>query len=153
MMRLVIDASVAVKWLADEEGSARARRLLRSGLELHAPRLLLVEAANALRRKANEREIDPDTMAERFGRLFKTGLVWSAADVVEADALEMAYLADHPVHDFTYFSLAVRVGAQLVTADKKFVNALRDWGLDGPAGVAVALDEFEPDAERVPALD
>ena len=92
-------------------------------------------------------------MAERFGRLFKTGLVWSAADVVEADALEMAYLADHPVHDFTYFSLAVRVGAQLVTADKKFVNALRDWGLDGPAGVAVALDEFEPDAERVPALD
>ena len=151
-MRLVVDASVAVKWLADEEGSERARRLLRPGLELHAPRLLLAEAANALRRKANKREIDPDTMAERFGRLFKTGIVWSAADVVEGDALEMAYLANHPIYDFTYFSLAVRVGAQLVTADKRFVKALRAWSLDGPAGVAVALDEFDPAAARVPAL-
>ena len=150
-MRLVVDAGVAVKWLADEEDSARARSLLRPGLELHAPTLLLAEVAEALRRKAHQGEIDPDSMVERLEELSAVGIVWSAGEVVEADALEMAYLANYPVYDFTYFSLAVRVGARLVTADRNFVQALRARGLGGPAGVAVALDEFDPDAERAPA--
>lgn len=51
-MRLVVDASVAVSWLVDEEHSAAAKRLIDEPYELHAPRLLASEVANALWRKA-----------------------------------------------------------------------------------------------------
>ena len=39
-MRLVVDASVAVKWLVAEEDSSAAHRLVVSGDDLHAPRLV-----------------------------------------------------------------------------------------------------------------
>ena len=54
-MRLVVDASVAVKWLVEEEGSASAERLLEGDHDLHAPRLMVPEIANALWRKAGSR--------------------------------------------------------------------------------------------------
>ena len=51
-MRLVVDASVAVKWVVAEENSDIARRLLSEGYELFAPRLMAAAAddkfANAL---------------------------------------------------------------------------------------------------------
>ena len=56
-MRLVVDASVAVKWLVAEEGSDAADRLLAGGDDLHAPRLMASEIANALWRKARTGEI------------------------------------------------------------------------------------------------
>ena len=51
-MRLVVDASVAVKWLIAEEGSDAAHRLAAGADDLHAPRLMASEIANALWRKA-----------------------------------------------------------------------------------------------------
>ena len=73
-MRLVVDASVAVKWLVAEEDSEAADRLLAGGDDLHAPRLMASEIANALWRKARTGEIgqgqagivhDPDDGAAR----------------------------------------------------------------------------------------
>ena len=43
-MRFVVDASVAVKWLVAEEDADIADRLVASGQELHAPRLMASEA-------------------------------------------------------------------------------------------------------------
>lgn len=57
-MRLVIDASVAVKWLVAEDNSVLARELAASGDDLHAPRLMACEVANALWRKARQGEIE-----------------------------------------------------------------------------------------------
>ena len=47
-MRLVVDASVAVKWLVEEEYSDAADRLLEGRHELFAPRLMASEVANVL---------------------------------------------------------------------------------------------------------
>ena len=57
-MNLVVDASVAVKWLIAEENSDAAHRLAASGDDLHAPRLMASEIANALWRKARMGEIE-----------------------------------------------------------------------------------------------
>lgn len=38
-------------------------------------------------------------------------------------ALRLARLPDHPVHDCVYLSLAVELGAPVVTADRRFVAA------------------------------
>ena len=43
---VVVDASIAVKWWAQEEDSATARRLLEGEWRLVAPELMAAEAAN-----------------------------------------------------------------------------------------------------------
>ena len=53
--RIVVDASVAVKWLIAEEHSALASAL--SDRQMSAPSLLLVECANALLRRARAGDI------------------------------------------------------------------------------------------------
>jgi predicted nucleic acid-binding protein len=48
--RVVVDASVVVKWFIPEQGHANARELLLAArdrrVDLHAPDLLLAEVAN-----------------------------------------------------------------------------------------------------------
>ena len=56
-MRLVVDASVAVKWLVEEEDSEAADRLLEQRHELFAPRLMASEVGNALWRKVRMGEL------------------------------------------------------------------------------------------------
>ena len=51
-MRIVVDASVAAKWLLPEADSAIAMRLLDAPYELHAPRLLVSEVTSVLWRRA-----------------------------------------------------------------------------------------------------
>ena len=57
-MRLVVDASVAVKWLVEEEHSDAADRLLDGNHELFAPRLMASEVGNALWRKVRMGELE-----------------------------------------------------------------------------------------------
>jgi len=56
MADVVVDASIAVKWVIEEEGSDAARTLLRSwltaGIQPIAPSWLTCEVANILYRKA-----------------------------------------------------------------------------------------------------
>ncbi len=56
-MRLVVDANIAIKWLVEEEGSDSAERLLEGDHDLHAPRLMVPEVADALWRKSQLGEI------------------------------------------------------------------------------------------------
>ncbi len=123
-MRLVVDASVAVKWLIVEEGSDTAHRLLAGGDDLHAPRLMASEVANTLWRKARLGEIERG----RAGALAAAAPVmpvhWSADETVCAEAVRLALGLDRPVYDCVYLALAYRIGAQVVTADARFANAL-----------------------------
>ena len=47
-MRFVVDASVAVKWLVVEEDAEVSQEVATSGHDLHAPRLMATEVANAV---------------------------------------------------------------------------------------------------------
>ena len=49
---------------------------------------------------------------------------WHADETICADAVRLAIAYDRPVYDFMYLALAQRLGARLVTADLRFVNAL-----------------------------
>ena len=44
-MKLIVDASVAVKWLFTEDGTPESRRLLAHGIHLHAPDFIATYAA------------------------------------------------------------------------------------------------------------
>ena len=124
MISLVVDASVAVKWLVEEEESETAERLLRGNSELHAPRLLASEVANAVWRKARTGEIGRGEAGMLVHAISEMPLHWHNDEELGADAVRLALALDHPAYDCVYLALAHRIGAQVVTADARFANVL-----------------------------
>lgn len=116
---LVIDASVALKWFLDEEGSDAAMAVA-ARPDLVAPDLLAAEVANALWR------------AVRIGRLAQVDGLSALARLPGAfarlvpcsgllgRAFSIAGALDHPVYDCIYLALAEREGTLVVTADHRF---------------------------------
>ena len=123
-MRLVVDASVAVKWLIAEDDSDVARELAASGEDLHAPRLMASEIANALWRKARLGEIERGDAGAMLAWVPDMPVRWDADEAVGADAVRLALALDRPVYDFVYLALAHRIGGLVVTADLRFANTL-----------------------------
>ncbi len=121
-MTLVIDASVAVKWLVEEEGSPAAVALLDESLA--APDLLISEVGNILWKKVRKGEIPPDYARSAVRDLVNGGFaLYSSVNLIHA-AVELGIELGHPVYDCLYLVLAQKLGTQLVTADRRFINRL-----------------------------
>lgn len=122
-MKVVVDASVAVKWLIPEHRSDRAASLRTE--ELFAPRLIRAEVANTLAALERRGELSATQAAEAFA-LFQDAPVriMETDEDLERAALAMAIRLRHPVYDCNYLSLAERIDATLVTADRRFVATL-----------------------------
>lgn len=123
-MIFVVDASVAVKWVVIEEDAEAARRLITSEHELHAPRLLASEVANALWRKARSNEISHAEASALVTVLRDIPVRWSADELISVDAIRLALALDRPIYDCVYLALAQHLGGVMLTADLRFANAL-----------------------------
>ncbi|MDE0155752.1 MAG: type II toxin-antitoxin system VapC family toxin [Gammaproteobacteria bacterium] len=124
MTQLVIDASVSVKWLVAEEGSDAADQLLAGDDDLHAPRLMASEVANALWRKVRLGQVERGQAGVLMAAVPAMPLRWCADETVCADAVRLAVALDRPVYDCVYLALAHRIDARMVTADVRFANFL-----------------------------
>ena len=125
-MRLVVDASVAVTWLVEEEHSDAADRLLGGNHELFAPRLMASEVGNALWRKVRMGELERSRAGALAAAISEMAVRWTEDEEVGPDAVRLSLALDRPVYDCVYLALAHRLGATLVTADVRFVNALAE---------------------------
>jgi len=118
--RLVVDASVAVKWVVPEQGSKEAELLLDHGLV--APDLLFAECANILWKKVRRGELTEDE-AEIAGQTLEQAdltIVSARAYVIRATAI--AVELDHPAYDGIYLALAEALQLRLVTADDRLIR-------------------------------
>jgi predicted nucleic acid-binding protein len=120
--RIVLDASVVVKWFHDEPGTATALRLqeaINAGeLSAAIPDLLLYEVANALVRGI-QRPSPEISKALRVLSEMSWELATPSPTLLE-DAI--ALTANRPtltVYDAVYVALALRREAELVTADEQ----------------------------------
>jgi predicted nucleic acid-binding protein len=139
---IVVDASVAVKWLVNEISSGQADALLtqHSG-EMSAPAIFAVEVCAAMVRKANEVKLNrPHSEAglAKFAALLESEIVLvrstEMADITKAASL--ALNLGHPLKDCLYLALAMELGCELVTSDARFAaKAIGVW-----AGVRVLGD-------------
>ena len=131
---VVLDASVAVRWVVTERGSAEAALLLGRPVGWLAPRLMLTEAAGALRRKTAGGELDATHAAQSLDALIDAatdGLIHLADDeALTAQALMLALALKHKVPDCLYLALAEREGAALATADARLAALARGRGID-----------------------
>jgi predicted nucleic acid-binding protein len=121
--RVVVDASVAVKWVVDEPGSDHAVLLL--DRLLVAPDLLCVECANILWKKVARRELTTDE-----ADIAAEALEGAEIEIVPmrpylAAAAALAMELDHPAYDCMYLAVAERVDLPVVTADDRFVRKVR----------------------------
>ena len=141
-MRLVVDASVAVKWLVEEVDAESANRLLHNNHELHAPRLLASEVANALWRKVRMGEMAHGDAGMLTAAVTEMPLHWFDDEQICADSVRLALELDRPVYDCVYLALGYRIGATLVTADTRFANAVK---ATQHGGAVVTLTDFTTD--------
>ena len=125
-MHLVIDASVAVKWIVNEPLSDAASKLLDQGYSLIAPDLMYLEAANALWAMSRRGDISHADLAQAVDTLLLAPVEIPSAsrDLLPAAARLAADLA-HPIYDCCYLALGMRERARVVTADERFLAAVR----------------------------
>jgi predicted nucleic acid-binding protein len=128
---LIVDASVAVKWVIPEPLSTEADRLLVSDDELMAPGLLRVEAANALWKKVLRKELGAREAASALRVIVDGGVSFVPSAPLVEPALQMALRLGHPVYDCVYLALAEREGGRVVTADETMVARARKSRLGG----------------------
>ena len=115
---MVIDASVAVKWVVPEAGSDAAVALL--GRELWAPSLWLAEAANALNKKSRRGEITSEEARLRAQDLIDAPVESIELPILLPSAMRMAAELGHSVYDCLYLAAALLRDTTLVTADQRF---------------------------------
>lgn len=133
MTELVVDASVALKWFVPEVNGEVARRLLISGVILHAPRFLAIETINAAWKNWRKELIGEEVVRSVSGRIETLIDAWHADEPMLQEAAEMALQLKHPLFDCLYLVLAKRLGAKVITADKRLLGI-------APHGLAVALE-------------
>lgn len=129
MTSLVVDASVAAKWFLPEVHSEDALRLLDEPYRLLAPDLLYSEVGNTLWKRVVKKEISQKQSIEIIRALETLPLVSFATKPLVAAALEVACRTGRTVYDSVYLALAAHHDCRLVTADRRFYNALRSLPL------------------------
>jgi predicted nucleic acid-binding protein len=125
---VVIDASLAVKWLVREVHSDKAYALARSWAreEVYpmAPYLMPVEVANALYRRVIREEVSLQEATSLLDALLSTGIELREPPSVHVKAMELAAeLKQDAVHDAHYLALAEALNCELWTADERFYRA------------------------------
>lgn len=127
---VIVDASLAVKWLVREEHSDEARAISRSwaseGTRTAAPYLMPVEVANALHRLVVRGELAAVDAARLLENLLASGVELREPPSIHVRALEVASeLAQDAVYDSHYLALAQKFDCDLWTADEKFFRVAR----------------------------
>ncbi|MCD6528949.1 type II toxin-antitoxin system VapC family toxin [Candidatus Bathyarchaeota archaeon] len=123
--RIVVDASVAVKWAIEgEPWETQARTLLESivsrKIEAYAPTLFLYEVASVMLRSAARnvlKLVDGIKALKAMGNLGINVETTSWNDL--AEILKIAATTNLTIYDSTYLHLSKKVKAKLVTVDKE----------------------------------
>ena len=125
---VVVDASLAVKWLVEEDDSDRAHAALQSwvaqGITCIAPHLMPFEVANALHRRVLRGELNAGDSTRLIARLLESRLELHQPPNLHVRALQLAsQLKQSAAYDAHYLALAESFGCELWTADETYYRA------------------------------
>jgi predicted nucleic acid-binding protein len=121
-MSLIVDASVAVKWIADEPASDRARALFLAD-ECWAPDLILAEIGNTLWKKQRMKLVSAQQATAALRALPDRIRLFDMIDLAPR-AFALATELDHAIYDCFYLALAERERCPYITADKRLLKVV-----------------------------
>lgn len=126
---VVVDASLAVKWIVNEVHSERASGLARAwarlGTQPVAPYLMPVEVSNALHKRVTRREISLEGATRLLDGLLGAGIELREPLGLHRRAVELAVqLRLDAVYDAHYLALAESLGCEFWTADERLYRAV-----------------------------
>lgn len=127
---LVIDASVAAKWVLTEPETSIAVEMLHGKHKLAAPRHIRLEVASAITRRFRLGEMLEEPariVCHDWDAILSDGLVQLIpTDELHHLAVDLAFRTKHSLPDCLYLAAAQQLGATLVTADRTlFERALK----------------------------
>jgi len=120
-MALVVDASVAIRWLFDVEGTAEADALLESNELLIAPDLVFSEIANAAWKMVMFASLSAEAAAQSMLKSSDFFHEIVASLGLKDAALTISLELRHPAYDCFYLALSQQRDCQLVTADERLI--------------------------------
>ena len=119
---ILVDASVAAKWLLPEKGSEQAIALISGPELLFAPAIIRLEVLGAVTRGARMGRAAVEEARDRcrkwFGYLEQGAITLTPEAALIDDAVELALAIKHPIADCMYMAAAKMHSARLVTADR-----------------------------------
>jgi len=137
---LVIDASVAIKWVVPEEGS-EAATAIKARARLIAPELLLPECANILWKKVQRGELSRDEAVLAARLLLVANIELLSTRPLIEPATRIAVELQHPAYDCTYLALAQAQNCRFVTADERLLRRLAQADASAYRDQAASLSE------------
>ena len=135
----MIDASLALSWVApDEQASPDVRGILAAlhngEVRLLAPSLWEYEVANALRIGVARRRLAEEEASKALRWLLELGISLHGFHAIAHRAFELALEHDLTVYDAAYLALAEHQGCPLYTGDKRLAEVARRVGLMADLG-------------------
>lgn len=120
----LVDSSVAIKWVVQEEDTVAALDLL-SRHHVLVPGLFWAECANILFKKVREKQVARPDAIGIWATLEALGLsTVPPPKGMMATALEISLELDHPAYDCVYLAFARTLGVRFVTADRRLLRTL-----------------------------
>jgi predicted nucleic acid-binding protein len=124
-MTIVVDASVAVKWVLPEAGSDRAAAIRTEDTDLIAPSLAYAEIGSAIWRAVLRGDVDSAAAREELRLAMAHYQRIVPLEEIADRAMELAIRLRHPIYDCFYLALAERERCPMITADSRLVGAAK----------------------------
>ena len=129
---IVLDASVALKWIfADEDGAADALAIRDAHIsgenEVAVPALFFYEVANVLATKVKLSATEAQAAFKHFWDFEFQVCDLEADDIL--DAVHISHNDRISVYDACYLVLALRLGCGMATADLRFSEKVSGYGV------------------------
>jgi len=130
IQKIVLDSSVVIKWFSEEEGRQNALELrfdiCEGRVVAFAPDLQFYEVANAL--KYNP-EFSCTDIIDASSVLLDTKINYTQSNFeLISKSVELAYKYSITVYDASFVALALLNDCQMITADKKLYEKVKQSG-------------------------
>jgi len=123
-MRLVLDASAAVRLVMRGETTDRLLEPVSAAMVVAAPSLYASEVANALWKYVKAGSLEAETALERYEEAIALIDDFTPDWELATEALTEAVRYAHPVYDLLYAVLARRTGCAVLTMDQRLKTLL-----------------------------
>jgi predicted nucleic acid-binding protein len=120
----IVDASAAAKRFLPEVHSDAALRLRNPNYRRHVPAFFMLEFGNTHCKKVRRGKISVGESEVMLQTLQVLSLHRHADDLLFPLAFELAHQTRRNLYDCMYLALAVMLGGQLATADRRFFESL-----------------------------